>query len=100
MQPPRLVGQGFHHSQLHHPVRQQPKIPVVVALGRRTAGEGDQVGLNPVVHLLIAVDLIAVSQHFIQSLQGVPPLGAEHGALRDVQGLSYLGSSPTLVCLQ
>ena len=42
MQPHRFVGDGPHHSQVHHPVRHQPQIPMVVALGRRTAGQGDQ----------------------------------------------------------
>ena len=45
MQAHRLVGKGLHHSQLHHPVRQQAQIPVLVAFRRWTAGQGDEMGL-------------------------------------------------------
>ena len=31
----RLVGQGLHYSQLHHLVRQQAQVPMVVAFGGR-----------------------------------------------------------------
>ena len=44
MQPHRLMGQRVNHAQFHHPVRQQAQVPVVVALGGRAAGQGDQVG--------------------------------------------------------
>ena len=55
-QPHRLVGQGLNQSQLHRLARQQAQRPVVVALRSRAAGQGYQVGLDPVIHLLVPVD--------------------------------------------
>ena len=57
MQPHRLMGQGLHHSQLNHPVRQQAQIPMFMSLRRWAAGQNDQVGFAPVVHLAVPVGL-------------------------------------------
>ena len=58
----RPMGQGLNHSQFNHTVRQQAQIPVVVALGGRAAGQGDQMGLPSVVHLVVPVGLDLVLQ--------------------------------------
>ena len=60
MQPHRLVGQGLHHPQLHHSVRQQAQFPVVMALGGRAAGQGDEMGLDPLVQLPVPVGLDSI----------------------------------------
>ena len=99
MQPHRLVGQGLHHSQLHHPVRQQPQFPVVMALGGWAAGQGDEMdsarsssfryrrawtrSLNP-----------------LQPIFGKAPLQSEHCALRHIQSLGHSGRRPSLIGLQ
>ena len=92
------MGQG--RGQLHRLARQQAQRPVVVALRSRAAGQGYLVGLATVVQLPVAADLVAVPQHLIQPLLGVPPLGAEHGPLRDAQGCGHLRSSPALIRFQ
>ena len=98
--PHRLVGQRLHQSQLHHPVRQQPQIPVAVALGRRRAGQGDQVGFLQVVQLPVPVRLDSVLQRPLQPVLGKAPLQAEHRALGHVQRFRHLGRRPPLVGLQ
>ena len=100
MQPHRLVGQRFHQSQLHRLAGQRPQRPVIMTLRSRAAGQGHKVGFHLVVHLPVLVDLVVVPQHLLQSLLGIPPLGAEHRTLRHVQGRSHLGGGPTLVYLE
>ena len=56
MQPHRFVGQG----QLHHSVRQQAQFPVVMALGGRAAGQGNEMGLDPLVQLPVPVGLDSI----------------------------------------
>ena len=48
-----------------------------MTVGHRAAGQGYQVGLHPFIHLSGPVDLVMVPQHLVQSLLGIPPLGAE-----------------------
>ena len=87
----RLVGQGLDHSQLHHPVRQQTQIPVVVALGGRAAGQGDKMGFAPVIQLAVPVRLGPVPERPVQPILGEAPLEAEHRALGHIQGLRQGG---------
>ena len=68
-QPHRLMGQGFHHPQLHHSVGQKMQGPVVVAIGRWAARQGDQVGLPLVIKLPVSVGLDPVLQHAIQTFR-------------------------------
>lgn len=63
----RLVEQRLHHSQLHQPARQQPQFPVAMALGRRTAGQGDKVGFLHVGQLPVSVRLDSVFQSLSNS---------------------------------
>ena len=57
-------------------------------------------GLAPVIQLAIPVGLGTVMQYAVQPRFGVPSLGAEHRALRRVQGRRYLGSAPSRVSLE
>ena len=96
----RLVGEGLDHSQLHHPVRQQAQIPVVVALGGRTAGQGDEMGFAPGIQLAVPVGLGPVPERPVQPILGEAPLDAEHRALGHIQSLGHLGRRPPLVGLE
>ena len=100
MQPHRLVGQGLHHSQLHHPVRQQAQFPVVVALRGWAAGQGNEMGLRPLVQLPVPPGLDSILQRSLQPILGEAPLEAEHRALAHIQGLGHPGRRPPLVGLQ
>ncbi len=100
MQPHRLVGQGLHHSQLHHPVRQQAQFPVVVAFWGWAAGQGDQMGLAPLIQLPVPAGLDPVLQRRLQPVLGEAPLEAEHRALGHIQGLGHSGRRPALVGLE
>ena len=71
-----------------------------MACRRRSAGQGDQVGLPLVVQLAETVDLHPVLQHAVQTLVGVPPFDPVHGTFGHVQGHRHLGSIPTLVYLE
>ena len=107
MQPHRLVGQGLHHSQLHHPVRQQPQFPVVVALEGWAAGQGDQslprtrygVGLGPFVQLPVPTGLDSVLKRPLQPISGKAPLQPEY-PLQIHPGLGHFGRRPALVGLE
>ena len=100
MQPHRLVGQGLHHSQLYHPVRQQAQFPVAVALRGWTAGQSDEMGLGPLIQLPVPAGLDSIFQGSLQPIFGKAPLQAEHRALAHIQGLGHLGRRPALVSLQ
>ena len=100
MQPHRLMGQRVNHVQFHHPVRQQAQVPVVVALGGRAAGQGDQVGFAPVVQLAVPVGLGPVPERPVQPILGETPLDAEHRALGHIQSLRHLGGGPALTGLE
>ena len=52
-----LVGQRLHQSQLHRPARKGPQRPVVIPLGTRGAGQGDEMGPGPVIQLAVPVGL-------------------------------------------
>ena len=82
----RLVGQRFHQPQLYHLVGQQAQGPVIMALGRITARQRDQVGLATIIQLPVPVGLGMVVQHTVQSLLSVAPFGAQHRARRGVPG--------------
>ena len=86
----RLVGQGLDHSQLHHPVRQQAQIPVVVALGGRTAGQGDEMGL-------VSASFDEIAEMEFERLPGMTECPAR-GALDD--GLSTILGLPDLTGLR
>ena len=94
MQPHRLVGQRVNHAQFNHPVRQQAQVPVVVALGGRAAGQGDQVGLATVVQLAVPVGLGPVPERPVQPILGETPLEAKHRALGHIQSLRHPGGGP------
>ena len=100
MQPHRLVGQGLHHPQLHHSVRQQSQFPVLMALGGRAAGQGYQVRLGPLVQLPVPVGLDSILKRPLQPVLGKAPLDAEHRSLGHVQGLGHPGSRPALAGLE
>ena len=102
VQPHCLVRQGLNHTQFHYPVRQQLQSPVAVALGSQTAGQGNQVGLGPVIHLAVPVSLRPVSQHPVQPALGEAPLDVEYRALGHVQGLGHPGpvEGPALIGLE
>ena len=57
----RLVGQGFHQAQFHRLAGQCAQRPVVMPLGSRGAGQGDQMRSGPVVQLAVPVGLGPVS---------------------------------------
>ncbi len=57
-------------------------------------------GFLTIIQLAIPVGLGMVVEHTVQSFLGVPPLGAEHRALRRVQGRCHLGRAPALISLQ
>ena len=71
-----------------------------MALGHRAAGPGNEVGLCPVIQLLLPDALVAVSEHPIQAIVCVPAFGAEHRSLREVQGSGYLAGAPALLMLR
>ena len=73
---------------------------MVVAFGSVAARQGDQVGFAAIIQLAIPVGLGMVVEHTVQSLLGVPPLGAEHRALRRVQRRRHLGRVPALIGLE
>ena len=93
------MGQGVNHAQLNHPVRQQAKITVVVAFGRRAAGQSDQVGFAPVVQFPAPVGLGTVLQNPRQPFFGKALLDPVHCAQGHIQGFSHLGRRPTVVAL-
>ena len=69
-------------------------------LGGVAARQRNQMGFCLVIQLPIPVGLGVVVQHAVQSLLGVPTLGAEHRALRRVQGHRHLRSTPSVVSLE
>ena len=69
-------------------------------LGSVAARQRNQVGFCLVIQLPIPIGLGVVVQHAVQSLLGVPTLGAEHRALRRIQGRCDLGSTPPFVGLE
>jgi hypothetical protein len=87
--PHRLVRERVHTLQLDHPPCQQAQAPPTVAVRRRRAGQGDQVGL------LLAVQLPAVgppaaavrAERRRQALLDEPPAQTLHGGEADVEGL-------------
>ena len=99
-EPYRLVGQRRHQSQFHHLVGQQPQGPVVMALGRVAARQGNQVGFASIIQLAIPIGLRMVVQHAVQSFLPIPSFGAEHRARRRVQGHRHLRSAPPVVSLE
>ena len=100
MQPHRLVGQRVNHAQFNHPIRQQAQVPVVMALGGRAAGQGDQVGLATVVQLAVPVGLGPVPERPVQPILGETPLEAKHRALGHIQGLGHPRRGPALAGLE
>ena len=69
-------------------------------LGSIAARQRNQVGFCLVIQLPIPIGLGVVVQHAVQSLLGVPTLGAEHRARRRIQGHLHLGSAPALISLE
>ena len=67
---------------------------------RRAAGQGDQVGLAPVVQLPAPVGLGTVLQHPRQPFFGKALLDPVHCAQGHIPGFSHLGSWPTVVALE
>ena len=67
---------------------------------RRAAGQGDQVGLAPVVQLPAPVGLGTVLQNPRQPFFGKALLDPVHGAQGHIQGFSHLGRWPTVVALE
>ena len=91
-----LVGQRLHQSQLHRPARKGPQRPVVIPLGTRGAGQGDEMGPGPVIQLAVPVGLGPVLEHAVQPVLGETPLDAVYAGLGHVQSLGHLGSGPAL----
>ena len=58
-----FVGHGGCQPQLHHLASQQAQGPVIMPCRRRAAGQGDQVGLAPVVQFPAPVGLGTVLQN-------------------------------------
>ena len=71
-----------------------------MAFGCVTARQGNQVGFASIIRLAIPVGLGVVVQHAVQSLLPIPAFGAEHRALRRVQGHRHLRSTPSVVSLE
>ena len=71
-----------------------------MAFRRRTAGQGNQVGLALVVQLPAPVDLAPVPQGPVQPSLRKAALDLVHGAQRHVQGFGHPGSGPTIVALE
>ena len=73
---------------------------MLVALRRRAAGQGDQMGFGTVIQLPVPVGLNAVFQCSVQPIPGEAPLGPEHRGLGNVQSLGHPGSGPDLISLE
>ena len=73
---------------------------MVVALRRRRACQGNQVGFALVVQLAEAIDLGTVPQHVIQPVLSVPLFDAVHRGFGNIQGRRYLWCVPTLIQLE
>ena len=70
--------------------------PAVVASGRWAARQGDQVGLPLVIKLPVSVGLDPILDDSRQPLLSVPPFGAVHRTLGDIQSGRHLWCLPSL----
>ena len=95
-----LVGQRRNQSQFHRLARKGPQRPVVISIGSRGAGQGDEMGPGPVIQLAVPVGLGPVLKHSVQAVLRETPLGAVYAGLGRVQSLGHLGSRSALAGLE
>ena len=91
---------GGRQPQLDHLPGQQTQGPVVMPFRGWAAGQGNQVGLAPVVQVPGPVGLGTVLQNPLQPFFGKALLDPVHRAQGHIQSFGHLGRRPTVVALQ
>src|SRR5262245_19063297 len=86
----RLVGDGVDHLGLHQPVREQPHRPLGAAVGRRRAGQCEQMRFGPAVQQPLRARARPLGQGVIQPALDEPPADPLDGPLAAAHGRGRL----------
>jgi hypothetical protein len=94
--PDRLGRDALDEAQLDRLTGEHPECPVVVAVGDRAAGDGDEVGLLRAGERLAVAGLPLLAEHRVHPALGEAGAHAHGGVAADVEGAAHLGQAPTL----